>query len=109
MARVTKLHFYSLIPFILLLVLGAAPTVAQTSTYTLKTTIDKALANNPSVRAAKFRVDAAGANLRNAFSHFLPTFSLSGQMQRTYQQPVTSQLVVGGVPQTIQFGFDEPS
>ncbi|MDI6732054.1 MAG: TolC family protein, partial [Candidatus Margulisbacteria bacterium] len=77
---------------------------------TLQESIDIALRENPSVKAAKSNYSAAQTRLYQAAGAFLPSVKLSGNYGQSYTQPSTVQITTssttGAVTQTFTFGTD---
>ena len=75
----------------------------------LNDSINVAIKNNPTVIASQKKAAAAKAKLNQAVSTFFPTLGINGNLDGVYSQPATAQIAIGGVPQTIKFGVDQPA
>lgn len=92
----------TIIGFSIILVL-ANTTVALT----LGESIDLALKNNPAVEEAYQGTAQAAGQLSQAGTSFLPSVKLEGAMGKAYSSPQTTELSIGGIPQTLNFGTSD--
>ncbi|MFH0887039.1 MAG: TolC family protein [bacterium] len=68
--------------------------------------IEIAIINNPGIIAASHKVNEYSQKISQAFGAKLPSITIDGGLRRTYQEPQTSTLVIGGITQNIAFGPD---
>ncbi len=82
---------------------------AQGEPLTIEESINVALKNNLTIVAAQKKVKAYEGRVGQAFSGFLPSLILQGEYGNVYQSPISTTVVMGGIPQTVSMGIDETS